>query len=401
MPLPLSLLAQAQLDAVGVTAPPFTIRETTGPKRQVTLRGRSLPYRGVEFSGEQRVEAKYFPGNPVATAQVLGHQFLPTTIRGIWKDAYLADEDSRAELRGYPPVAATARPGSGFAGGPSFASSGAIPGSTGYAESARVLRDALEQIKRSGQLVRVEWGSLVRYGFVKRTTWTHGDPTGGEGDIAWEIEFLWIGDTNSVPRPQVPDRLDPSNLAAKLAGQLQDALDATRAGVAAVYANVLPVSQALFKLASVASLALGMLENVLGLVFVPADLLGVLEQQLASVATAAKELADTVRSVPAAYQTSEGGGTSLDANAANAVAAAILANTLQLGLVAADGQEQLVKQGTPEILGFVTATGLETLRDLAFRFYQDASQWVAIYTYNGLTSSQLVRGQRVVIPRLG
>lgn len=400
MPIPLNLAAQAALAQVGTPAPPFTIKETTGPARQVVLRGRSLPYRGVEYSGEQRVETKYFPGNPVATAQVLGHMFLPTVTRGIWKDAFLANDDSRAELRNFPPVAVTARPGSGFSGGPSFASAGSIPGASGYAETARVLRDAIELIKRSGQLVRVEWGSLVRYGFLKRSTFTHGDPTGGESDIAWELEWIWIGDTNSAPKPRLPSQLDPANLASKLLSQLSAALDAILAGIAAVYANVLLVSQSLTKLLSLAGKVLTTLDNVAGLVFIPANLLGVLEQQLASLAQAAKDLVDTVRSVPAAYQSSKEGGTSLDANAAAAIAAAIAANVLRLGFVASEGASTLQAQATPEILAFVTATGVETLRDLAYRFYSDPSQWTAIFAYNSLTSSQLSRGQKVLIPRL-
>jgi small basic protein len=400
VPLPLSIAAKAKLAQPGPPAPPFTIKETTGGLRTVVLRGRSLPYRGVVYEGEQRVEAKYFPGNPVATAQVLGHMFGPTTIRGIWKDAFLSDATSRAELRNFPPVAATARPGSGFSGGPSFASAGSIPGAMGFAETARVLRDALEMIKRSGQMLRVEWGSLVRFGFLKRTAWTHGDPTGGESDIAWEMEFTWIGDTASVPKPKVPARLDPSSLAAKLLQALQTVLNALNAGLAQVYANQLFVQQRFTKLLSLVTGLLTALDNIIGLAFVPVELLGVLQQQLNAVKLAAKGLADTVRSIPAAYQKSKEGGTVLDANAAAGVQAAIIANTLRLGELAGQALSQLDDQLTPDILAFVTATGQETLRDLAFRYYSDASQWPAIYTYNGLTTSQLARGQRVVIPRL-
>ena len=109
MALSLNPRAFAKLQEQPSQAYPIVIRETTGPGRQVVLQGRSLPYRGVAWEGEQRMEVKWYPGSPVGSAQVLGPKYMPTQMEGMWKDAFLASEENRAKLFNFPPVAAAAR----------------------------------------------------------------------------------------------------------------------------------------------------------------------------------------------------------------------------------------------------------------------------------------------------
>ena len=189
MALSLNPRAFAKLQEQPSQAYPIIIRETTGPGRQVVLQGRSLPYRGVAWEGEQRMEVKWYPGSPVGSAQVLGPKYMPTQMEGMWKDAFLASEENRAKLFNFPPVAAAARAGTRAGGGKSFQSSGSVP--SAFAERARTLRDAMAIIQKSGQLLYVEWASLARYGFLRRTRFEHER----EEDIRWELEFEWLGET--------------------------------------------------------------------------------------------------------------------------------------------------------------------------------------------------------------
>ena len=57
--------------------------------RGIVLRGRSLPFEGVAWGTELNVDINYFPGNPVAIAQVVGSQWTDTTINGRWSDRFL------------------------------------------------------------------------------------------------------------------------------------------------------------------------------------------------------------------------------------------------------------------------------------------------------------------------
>lgn len=146
----------------------FEIEELTGSQRRVVLRGRAMPYQGVEFGGEQRVKTTWYPGNPVATLQVLGPSFEPTEMNGTWKERFLPNQ---VELRGIPDV---------------------DPASL----TAMQLVAIFEDIRKSGNDLRVQFGPNVRFGilrsFVPRWIRTQ--------DIEWAATFEWIGEERTSPR---------------------------------------------------------------------------------------------------------------------------------------------------------------------------------------------------------
>lgn len=381
------LAAQDQAQAF-----PFTIQEVTGPLRAVILRGRSLPYRGVPWEGEQRIELKWFPGNPVAQSQVLGVTLLPTTLEGMWKDAFLADPESRAQLVNFAPVGPAGTPGSRLVGGQSFTSSVAVPGQTGFAERARTLRDALDLIWRSGQLLRVEWGSMVRYGHLKRAAWTHER----EEDIRWEMEFVWTGTALAAPRPKKPLALSPFNLSSTMAASLA----AVEAALAKVYSKVPVVLAGAAALTSTVDGYLDALDGITKLAFVPAAVLGGLLQQCTQIKQSALAIATTVRQLPPAYQAQSEGQDPAKTNTAQEAAQAVLYNLLQLGLLAADQYAELARLQNDGVLGYAVVAGNETLRDLATRFYGDPGSWTYIASANGLKTSAPPAGTVVVIPEI-
>lgn len=373
---------------------PVTIAEVTGPLRSVILRGRSLPYRGVAWEGEQRVEIKWFPGSPVAQSQVLGTTLLQTQMEGVWKDAFLASPDSRAILTNFAPVGPAGTPGARVVGGQSFTSSGAVPGQLGFAERARVLRDAVDQIQRSGQLLRVEWGSMVRYGHLKRARFTHDR----EEDIAWELEFAWTGTALAAPKPSRPPILAPNTLLATMA----QALSVAQAALANAQAlSGLPAIQG--GLASVVSLVtsyLSALEGLARLAFLPVQILGGLQQQLTQIRLAALSLAKLVRGIPAAYKSKGAGGSPRDVNLAQEAQGAVLRNLLQLGLLSAEQYAELTKLTRGGIKGYAVVSAAETLRDLSTRYYGTPNSWTQIASANGIKTSSPPAGTVVVIPQL-
>jgi len=76
----------------------FSIRELTGDKRTLDLRTRALPYRPLTFTGTMRAEFTAYPGNPVRTAQVLGASEEDTTVKGYWKDRFIAQGFANSAL---------------------------------------------------------------------------------------------------------------------------------------------------------------------------------------------------------------------------------------------------------------------------------------------------------------
>ena len=68
----------------GITTPPgdmgastatsFEVEALRGPAFRLTLYGRALPYQGFKLTGKLKVETTFYPGNPVATQQVIGSE---------------------------------------------------------------------------------------------------------------------------------------------------------------------------------------------------------------------------------------------------------------------------------------------------------------------------------------
>lgn len=137
----------------------FRVRPLEGPfsGQNIDLIGRQLPYRAggggnISFGREQRTRLTWYPGNRVASQQVIGPVLKPTTINGVWKERFLGVDQ---------PI---------------------------------TLVELFEELCNTGVQVRVSWQTIVRIGIVKRVEWAPGDPTGGLTDIRWTIEFEWVSE---------------------------------------------------------------------------------------------------------------------------------------------------------------------------------------------------------------
>lgn len=394
MPLPVNPQALAKLDRAPAQAFPLIIQEVTGDARTLILRGRSLPYRGVAWGSDLRVETKYFPGQPVAQAQVLGPVWTDTSMRGMWKDAFLFDDESRVTLLGFPAIGAAGRPGSATFGGKSFASGGSIPGGVGEARRARTVRDAFLLLQRAGQLLRVEWGSNVRYGFLKSFVPDHDR----EEDIRWEMTFTWIGDSSSPPKPKVRPKFDPPGFLAALIAAVQAFLNAMNAAIAKLYGAALLVTQRITRIGSLITGLINTITSLAGLLFVPRDVLGVIKQQITAIKLAVRDLLATIRGGSAAYNAARSGGNPAEINIASEAAAAIAFNAARLGVEMSLTLDQLGELESPGLLGVFTTPNDVTLRDVSTRFYGRPEGWTLIADFNGIAGSIAPRGTVLRIP---
>jgi hypothetical protein len=143
----------------------YIIEILEGPSAGVVvrLRGRELPYRAgaggsISYGRTQRSKLTWYPGNRVASQQVIGPVLKPTQINGVWKDRYLGTDRSID------------------------------------------LVETFEELLDSGVQVRVFWSTIERQGIVKDFVWQPGIPTGGLSDIGWQCIFEW--NAAGIPPPR-------------------------------------------------------------------------------------------------------------------------------------------------------------------------------------------------------
>lgn len=139
----------------------FVIEVLEGPNAGAVLEltDRAMPYRAgaggqIGFGHELQVETTWYPGNREAEQKVIGPRLMPTTINGVWKEAYLGEN---------------------------------VP-----QDLVNLITELLDQ----GCQVRVFWSGIIRRGLIQRFFWQPGMPTGGMSDVAWEITFDWSAGQN-------------------------------------------------------------------------------------------------------------------------------------------------------------------------------------------------------------
>lgn len=372
---------------------PFVIRQVNLPARVILLRGRALPYQGVAWGGTMRADPNWFPGNPVASLQIIGPTYKPTTITGKWKDIFLFNEDSAALLVNFPVLSGPSLPGATERGGETFKSGGSVPSQ--LAQRARVLRDAIELMRREGGLLKVEWGSIVRYGIISDTNFPHDR----EEDIEYEIEFKWIGDTASQPKRLLP-KLDLLSALQIILQALDKVINALLGVILKAFLFITKIQQFITKLGSFVTSLLEALKRITSFVFAPADILNNIRANLRAIILEARDLFDDLRADPsAAYQAALQGSVK-DIVEANLFLSSFRSQVQQLAADAAEKQREIEEFAGPELLGLYTATGGESLRDVAQQYYGEWRNWRTLAEFNGIDRSILVRGTIVRIPRL-
>lgn len=379
-------------------APTFTIEETTGPRRTITLVGRALPYRPLKLDGEQRVEVEYPSGSPEGVAQVFGPTEGDCTVAGFWKDKYLGSPGTAFKLDGAPVTACVA----------------AI--------------EAMDSFRVQGQRVRVAWGPIVRFGHVKKfeQTWhnTH--------DVEWSVTFVWTSKSDYVQQSSLPigDGLGSSASAfRRLVDGARRALQ-TPLALAAEYSDL--VNSNLDRIGAFAN-ELDDLSNAYARAAAsPLQSLNRAESALLSIAniggTVSDRMASSMPNTLVAGLTrrfSGGSGEAALEGEARERAAMVFADELEAAafvdtfnrLVRAQTiqQEELrqmrklrneavmrarMQTARPgDIQAQHIAREGEDLRDVSSIYYGTPGRWQALMLYNGLESSDLVPGQGVLIPR--
>lgn len=364
--------------------PAFVITEQTGDQRTLTLTGRALPYRPLTFSGDQRHDLTWYPGSSVATLQLLGPEEKPTTIKGMWKDRFIAQASLPISAPSLP------TPFTPDVTGPFATVTG--PAGPAAVQNVRDLVDLVDDMRRKGQVLTVRWGSYVRQGIL--ATFEHSWHTWN--DVEWTMTFNWQAQGENVDAPRVASA---ASSAADFVQQAQDALDgAVQQAVNAAVDLPLDVINSLEQTVSFAQDQLDSAAQVVSaatsLATQPLDasrsLAAVgsfLSDQYTTVMDQVVAFDDDATLSAAEYTARQNHG--LQARSTFRAARAFAIEQAQKFLASVD----------PDLLATVVARDNQDLRTLAIKYYGSADDWRFLAQHNQLSSSKLTAGQVVVVPR--
>jgi len=352
----------------------------------LTLQGRALPYQGLELEGTMRAELTWYPGNGVASVQMLGAEEKGTTLKGMWKDKFIkstTDEGLHVDPSGIA-LFQEGRAGAGV-----------------QVEDVFDLSQKVERMRLAGQPVELRWDRHVRHGLLSRfkQKWDRIE------DMEWEMEFLWV----SRGEAQTPTTIVPQGGASDLANALSVKLQSLQSFLTfppfPVVEDFVAACEAL--VASISSAVGQMQAAVQQVVDQVLEVQSSAERVLAAVEevkSSALGLIATIEQFPPAQLINT---LSLEAPTLGELlrvdvwSRSIKETARQLAADAASQGDALQASTRQEdLLGSFTARGPTDLRDVSTAFYGTPNEWRRLMLFNKLETSALQAGDLVLVPRL-
>lgn len=364
-----------------MAASTFSITTVTGSEpMQLQLRGRALPYQPFTLEGAMRSEVTWYPGNAVATIQMLGAEEKSSSVAGMWKDRFIksvTDEGASVDPTGV-----------------------ALFNNQAVADVFSLV-GFVEKLRLAGQLVRVEWDSIVREGILSRfrQTWKRRE------DVEWEMEFAWV----SRGEKQKPVTLSSTTSANSFATQLRAGLDAITTALTPPSFPVIEdfttaVDSALSEIDDAVLQVENAVQNSVQQISVPSDSA---ERALAAtetIKTSASEIVTTCESYPPLLVIKNETGESLGME--NALVASnylreIKTAARDLQMTASDQADTLRAQVRQEtLLASFVARAPTDLRDVSQKYYGTPDEWRSLVIYNNFESSRVDAGDLILVPKL-
>ena len=366
------------------TAGPFTIQELTGARRTLRLVGRALPYRPFNLKTKQRVELTWYPGNPEATATILGAAEEPTTINGKWKDKFIAQEIEAASI-----------------------ATGAVQTVLTYPitindEPVLDVRQAvaeLDSMIRSGQLLQVSWDEQTRNGHltVFDKNWDN------YHDLEWSMTFEWI----SRGEPTVPVVFTTSVSLSDTSGRISQAsADLTTAVDSINQPATQALQEALTDVTDNVSSLSTEAKNAVSSPFKQGTTPFNASRRVVSTCT------QTINQTELAIATMEGHVNGYYDSVVPlatmgfqrrldwaAYGRRVITASRKARKTAIEQRAALAKQMESTLLAVYTAREGDDLRTVSEQFYGSPFDWRKLLLFNELTSPQLSAGQIVLVPR--
>ena len=377
----------------------FTIAtiDQGGANYSLTLTGRALPYRPMQWEGTQQLEVVWYPGFPNATAQPLGPHESTSTFKGFWKDRFL---------------------------GIIVAQQAPVKWGANNVDLTVDAIDYADSLRRIGAQLKVTWepsdasglGSVQRIGYLTRFSQTWHTPH----DCEWEMEFTWTGRDDAPIRSVTPTPVNYQTAANELATRtnaLGSVTSAVTRGLSSAAASVGGFNQQkgdviegnLGQIANATQALVSLSANVAQTIQIPANTLsqaggifGGLGRSYSQIAQSFESsTSDSIASIKAlgALPAQLSGQTEQTREFAAALQFHETASSYRgLAQTSQEWVDQTAALQTPQPDFIYVASEGDDLRRVASAYYGDPSAWVFLAEYNGLVSSLLVAGQQVKIP---
>lgn len=361
----------------------FGILELTGDKNHLLLYGRALPYRPLPFAGKMRAEFTRYPGNPIATIQMIGPDEGTTTINGMWKDRFIkTTSDLGAPVFGQPGIAT-------------------YNGAT--VANVFDLVQLVDGFRRRGQLLEVGWDEIVRHGIIRTFTqrWLRRE------DVEWELEFEWASQgENELPVgfSVTPPIVDIINGIIDSVNELTDAIASIQAAYSTIASWMNTISNALDAIQEAAGALVDLATQAVNGVLAPLALAKKLTSTVQTIIDKAKEIDDTIASLPARASryvqdiSSLTQAEALESERLNRQARRAARKTRAES--ARKRQEMQANSQEQRPLAVITAKEGQDLRDISREAYGTPDEWRRLMAYNGFITSKLTAGDQVIVPKL-
>jgi hypothetical protein len=356
--------------------------EQTPIKPSLTLGGRALPYQGFELEGSMRAEFTWYPGNAVATVQMLGAQEKSSTIKGMWKDRFIrpvTDEGVAVQPDG------VAR----FDGQ--------------QVSSVLDLANRVDQMRLSGRLLRVEWSGIIRHGIMLRfkQNWVRIE------DMEWEMEFQWTSRGEVQVPPSLPATVTSADFTqnlVNLVNNLHDKLDALHEGFEVIESWVAKVNSYVGMIDDAANAMVDAQKNATLLVMAPQAAAQRALTAAKNIKDAAAGIVTTVESTPPLQlikSTSPSTLTLGDALLADSYSRDVKVAARALQSQATSQGDDLRSNLDQDVLlaSFIARAPMD-LREVSQSYYKTPNQWRTLLNYNNFTSSRIEVGAMVLVPKL-
>ena len=368
----------------------------------IYLKGTRLPKQPFAWGGSQRIIKEYYPGNPEPAVQVLGSREENVTLEGRWRDQR-TKVTTNADLKNPDK----------------------------YGVSYR-LQEYFDALRRRGNLIYMRLGEWERYGYIEETNFQMKTI----GHIEWKIVFSVISRTKpeqnffATTLQQVP--LDTNILVAvaatnistdaflalpvptSLLGSLQNAIASLAAKIKTVTQFVDGVLGAAENTVAQVNRAISLIKGLRGDIARYKRRMGQLTMDIAAMPSTfshaeRRKWVDVINlniyqslhapSRPTRLTTTPPVRSYLSSESSITQGQNIRETPSLETLLKRLETQLLAIQKTLPLARYRVRQG-DTLAKLAFTYYKNSELWQRIYTHNKLTSTDLVVGTLLEIPKL-
>lgn len=348
-------------------------QELADPKEMIVLAGSWMPKDKLAFGGEQKINKTFYPGNSEPVIHVVGAEEDDITIMGRFCDKNLP-ANTEKDLYGV----------------------------------AYELSKKIDALRRRGSVLRLWLGEFQRYGILTKSNFE----LKRLGDINYSLTFAiagfelpsnyrYLGDSKAIPYEVNNELIDRakfwqqshSRIPTEVPASIGDIL---RAAISDVATAVKLVTDAVDAVVSTVEDIAGAVNRLAGLIRYAINFIQTIKLRLG-------KLAFQVQQSFTFGSTSYAGSVPNPIVASQKTAAAVAstlsgANSLQALLAELRERFKEMAKTVPDRRHLV-ADG-DTLQKLAVRYYSSVDEWKRIYDHNKLSSTALVSGTVLEIPKL-